>query len=45
LKPPWHGYTLGLWGEEEEENARLIVAGEYLKLGEKMAKRQTRLKT
>ena len=45
LKSPWYGYTLGPWEKEEEENARLIVAGEYLKLGEKMAKRRTRLKT
>jgi 4-hydroxy-3-polyprenylbenzoate decarboxylase len=43
LKTPWYGYTLGLWGEEDEENARLILQGEYLKLGEKMAKCQTRL--
>lgn len=43
LREPWHGYTLGLWGADEEENSRLILEGNYLKLGEKMAARQTRL--
>lgn len=42
LKEPWHGYELGLWSEDERENAELIVRGEYIKLGEKMAKRQSR---
>jgi 4-hydroxy-3-polyprenylbenzoate decarboxylase len=42
LRPPWHGYTLGLWSDEEEENAQLILQGNYLKLGEKMKNRQTR---
>lgn len=42
LREPWHGYTLGMWNEDDEDNAQLIVRGEYLKLGEKMAKRQTR---
>jgi len=41
LRPPWHSYNLGLWREDDEENARLIVQGDYIKLGEKMARRQT----
>ena len=41
LHTPWHGYHLGRWSEDAEENAQLLVHGEYRKLGEKMAKRQT----
>lgn len=37
LKEPWYGYSLGNWGEENEENAALIVKGEYEKVGEKLA--------
>ena len=43
LRPPWFGYTLGKWTEDHQENADLMVRGEYLKLGEKMAGRQTRV--
>jgi 4-hydroxy-3-polyprenylbenzoate decarboxylase len=43
LKEPWHGYELGLWTEDERENANLIARGEYLKLGEKMRERQSRV--
>ena len=43
LRPPWFGYTLGKWTEDHRENADLMVRGEYLKLGEKMAGRQTRV--
>jgi len=39
----WHGYTLGLWGDDEEENARLMVQGNYHKLGEQMKNRQSRI--
>ena len=40
LREPWHGYSLGNWRPEDIENARLIAAGKYLELGEKMAQRQ-----
>ena len=33
---PWHGYLLGLWPEELEEEARLAVRGEGEKVGEKL---------
>lgn len=33
---PWHGYFLGEWPEELEEEARLAVAGELDKIGEKL---------
>ena len=35
-KNPWYGYPLGDWDDELEEEARLAVAGEYLKNGEKL---------
>jgi 4-hydroxy-3-polyprenylbenzoate decarboxylase len=40
MRPPWHGYELGYWSEEMQRFADMIVAGEYLKIGEEMAKRQ-----
>jgi len=41
LASPWYGYDLGQWSEDDRENAELIARGMYLKLGEKMAQRQT----
>jgi UbiD family decarboxylase len=35
-KNPWHGYELGDWDDELDEEARLAVEGEYLKTGEKL---------
>lgn len=40
LEEPWHGYTLGVWSEEDTESARLIIEGKYLEVGKKMAERQ-----
>jgi 4-hydroxy-3-polyprenylbenzoate decarboxylase len=45
LREPWHGYALGNWRAEDIENARLIAAGKYLEVGEKMAKRQRPITT
>lgn len=39
---PWHGYTLGYWTEENEEEAKLALKGEHYKTGEKLAKRRTK---
>jgi 4-hydroxy-3-polyprenylbenzoate decarboxylase len=36
LKEPWHGYLMGLWPDELDEEARLAAAGEYEKVGEKL---------
>ena len=33
---PWHGYLLGLWPEELDEEARLATAGDYDKVGESL---------
>ena len=35
-KNPWHGYPLGDWDDELEEEARLAVKGDYLINGEKL---------
>lgn len=43
LKEPYYGYSLGYWSQELQEYADLIAHGEYLKVGEKMAKLQTRV--
>ncbi|MDP2644698.1 MAG: UbiD family decarboxylase [Desulfobacterales bacterium] len=40
LKKPWHGYPLGNWTREDEENAELVLKGEYQEIGRKMLKRQ-----
>jgi len=34
VRPPWHGYTLGDWGESWEAFARNAVAGAWAKNGE-----------
>jgi len=38
---PWHGYLLGLWPEELDEEARLAASGEYERVGKKL--RRTRV--
>jgi hypothetical protein len=40
MRPPWHGYELGYWSEEMQRFADMIVNGQYLEIGEEMAKRQ-----
>jgi 4-hydroxy-3-polyprenylbenzoate decarboxylase len=29
LKTPWYGYPLGLWDDEDDRLAELVVRGEY----------------
>ncbi len=41
VQEPWHGYFMGLWPEELDEEARLAVTGQGEKVGEKL--RGTRL--
>jgi len=43
LRSPWYGYELGRWTADDDENAQLLTKGEYLKVGEKMKKRQTQV--
>ncbi|MGB7948062.1 MAG: UbiD family decarboxylase [Candidatus Binatia bacterium] len=42
-KMPWYGYSLGYWGEEDEENAEWAVRGEHEKVAERLQKKATRL--
>jgi 4-hydroxy-3-polyprenylbenzoate decarboxylase len=38
LRAPWYGYHLGYWTEYDEENAELIVKGDYRAVGKKLLK-------
>jgi 4-hydroxy-3-polyprenylbenzoate decarboxylase len=42
LKPqdPWFGYNLGLWSDEDEEEAQLALKGEHYQTGEKRAQQR-----
>jgi len=42
LQQPWHGYTLGFWNDDLQEDAELIAQGKYSAVGAKTAKRQRR---
>ena len=44
LKEPWHGYHLGHWRDEDEDNARLIVSAEYPELWAKLKERRMPLR-
>jgi UbiD family decarboxylase len=44
LRQPWYGYTLGHWDEKLQHYADLIAQGEYLKVGEEMAKLQEKVR-
>ncbi len=37
---PWHGYSLGFWTEEDEQEAELALKGEHYKTGEKLLSRR-----
>ncbi len=39
-KAPWHGYNLGHWSQENEEEAQLALKGEHYITGEKLIKRR-----
>ncbi|MBI3089840.1 MAG: UbiD family decarboxylase [Candidatus Tectomicrobia bacterium] len=43
LKSPWHGYNLGKWSEELEEEAEMALRGDYFKTGEKLAQQRRRV--
>ena len=40
---PWHGYSLGHWTAEDEEEAELALKGEHYKTGEKFAQRRKKV--
>ncbi len=37
---PWYGYSLGLWSDEEREEAELATRGRYYETGDKLMGRQ-----
>ncbi len=37
-KEPWHGYSLGHWSKQNEEEAELAAGGDYLTVTERLAK-------
>jgi UbiD family decarboxylase len=39
-KSPWHGYSLGLWPDENALEAELATQGRYYETGTKLAERQ-----
>jgi 4-hydroxy-3-polyprenylbenzoate decarboxylase len=39
---PWHGYSLGDWNPELDEEANLAVAGEFWQTGKKIAAERRR---
>ena len=43
LHKPWHGYTLGYWNEEFQQEVDLAVKGEYYSTGEKAAKNRKKV--
>ncbi len=43
VKEPWHGYALGRWTEENEEEATLALSGEYSRTGEKLARQRKKI--
>ncbi|MBI4296448.1 MAG: UbiD family decarboxylase [Chloroflexi bacterium] len=42
-KVPWHGYSLGYWTKQDEEEAELALRGEHYKTGEKQARNRTKI--
>jgi 4-hydroxy-3-polyprenylbenzoate decarboxylase len=43
LRTPWHGYHLGRWTADDEENAELTLKGEHFQLAEKLKGRRKKL--
>ena len=40
---PWHGYSLGEWTEELDEEARLATEGRWMETGERMRAQQKKV--
>ncbi len=39
-RTPWHGYSLGLWPQENADEAELAIEGRYYETGEKLMQRR-----
>jgi 4-hydroxy-3-polyprenylbenzoate decarboxylase len=44
LRKPWYGYSLGNWTADDEENARLILEGKYVQIGQKLSEKAVNVK-
>jgi 4-hydroxy-3-polyprenylbenzoate decarboxylase len=44
LKPPWYGYNLGDWTQEDEEMAELAVRGEFSEIEARLAARAVKIR-
>ncbi len=42
-KEPWHGYNLGHWTKENEEEAELAIKGDHYQTGAKLARQRVQL--
>ena len=40
LQKPWHGYPLGAWTAENEDEAEKAITGRYFETGEKLVGRR-----
>lgn len=43
LRTPWYGYSLGLWTEENQEEADMALRGQHYQTGEKIARGREKL--
>ena len=43
LKEPWYGYDLGVWNEEYERQAQLILSGKHFELGKELEKKRVKM--
>jgi 4-hydroxy-3-polyprenylbenzoate decarboxylase len=41
---PWYGYNLGLWSDEDEEDAQAALRGDHYQTGEKRAGQRVAVK-
>ena len=42
-KTPWHGYSLGRWSKENEEEAEMAARGEYEEVAQRLARAGTKI--
>jgi 4-hydroxy-3-polyprenylbenzoate decarboxylase len=43
LKEPWYGYDLGVWNEEYERQAQMILSGKQYELGKELEKKRVKM--
>lgn len=45
LKEPWYGYDLGVWNEEYERQAQLVLSGKHFELGKELEKKRVKMQS